>query len=84
MLKLEQYITSINSEDSVAAATKANSNEICKNRKRSQVVVMHISNPSLQEAEAGSLCDFKATLADRVSSRTARATQRNPVSKKPI
>jgi hypothetical protein len=28
------------------------------------------------------LCEFKASLVYRVSSRTARATQRNPVSKK--
>jgi hypothetical protein len=36
-------------------------------------VVAHALNPSTREAEAG--------LVYRVSSRTARATQRNPVSK---
>jgi hypothetical protein len=41
--------------------------------------VAHAFNPSTQEAEAG---EFKASLVYRVSSRTARATQRNPVSKK--
>jgi hypothetical protein len=38
----------------------------------------HKSNPSTQEAEAG---DFEASLVHKVSSRTARAIQRNPVSK---
>jgi len=36
------------------------------------------------EAEAGrQISEFEASLVYRVSSRTARATQRNPVSKKP-
>jgi hypothetical protein len=41
-------------------------------------------NPNIQKAEAGRcyLCKFEASLIYRVSSRTARATQRNPVSKK--
>jgi hypothetical protein len=34
------------------------------------------------EAEAGELCEFGNSLFYRVSSRVARATQRNPVSKK--
>jgi hypothetical protein len=40
-------------------------------------VVAHAFNPSTREAEAG---EFEATLVYRVSSRTARAIQRNPVS----
>jgi hypothetical protein len=40
----------------------------------SQAVVVNAFNPSTWEAEAGSL-------VYRVSSRTVRATQRNPVSK---
>jgi hypothetical protein len=44
-------------------------------------VVVHTFNPSNQEAEAGGF-EFKASLVNRVSSRTARAKQRNPVSKK--
>jgi hypothetical protein len=43
-------------------------------------VVAHAFNPSTQEAEAGGF-EFEASLVYRVSSRTARATQRNPVSK---
>jgi hypothetical protein len=39
-------------------------------------MVVHAFNPSAREAEAGEF------LVYRVSSRTARATQRNPVSKK--
>lgn len=31
------------------------------------------------EAEAGDLCELEASLVYRVSSRTAEATQRNPV-----
>ena len=44
----------------------------------SRAVVAHAFNPSTWEAEA----EFKASLVYRVSSRTARATQRNPVLKK--
>jgi hypothetical protein len=44
-------------------------------------VVVHAFNPSTWEAEAGGFLEFAAILVYRVSSRTARATQRNPVSK---
>jgi hypothetical protein len=46
-------------------------------------VVAHAFNSSIStwEAEAGRFL-FKASLVYRVSSRTARAIQRNPVSKK--
>jgi hypothetical protein len=40
----------------------------------------HVFNLSTQEAEAGGSA-FKASLVYIVSSRTARATQKNPVSK---
>jgi hypothetical protein len=45
-------------------------------------VVAHAFNPSTWEAEAGRfrISEFEASLVYRVSSRTARATQRNPVS----
>ena len=42
-------------------------------------VVAHAFNPITWEAEAG-ISEFEASLVYRVSSRTARATQRNPVS----
>jgi hypothetical protein len=42
---------------------------------------VHAFNLSTWEAEAGK-SEFKASLVYRVSSKTARATQRNPVSKK--
>jgi hypothetical protein len=42
-------------------------------------VVAHAFNPSTQEAEAGWISEFEASLVYRVSSRKARATQRNPV-----
>jgi hypothetical protein len=48
----------------------------------SQAVVAHAFNPSTWEAEAGGFPEFKASLVYRVSSRTARAIQKNPVSKK--
>jgi hypothetical protein len=38
-------------------------------------VVVHAFNPSTLEAES----EFEASLVYKVSSRTARATQRNPV-----
>ena len=44
-------------------------------------MVAHAFNPSTQEAEAGE-SEFEASLVYKVSSRTARARQRNPVSKK--
>jgi hypothetical protein len=46
-------------------------------------VVAHAFNPSTWEADAGEFLEFEASLIYRVSSRTARATQRNPVLKKP-
>jgi hypothetical protein len=45
-----------------------------------QVVVVHTFNSNSREAEAGR-SQFKASLVYRVSSRIAKATQRNPVSK---
>jgi hypothetical protein len=45
-------------------------------------VVVHDFNPSTWKAEAGGFLEFEASLVYKVSSRTARATQRNPVSKK--
>jgi hypothetical protein len=44
-------------------------------------VVAHTFNPSTWEAEAGRFQEFEASLVYKVSSRKARATQRNPVSK---
>jgi hypothetical protein len=44
-------------------------------------VVAHAFNPSTWEAEAGR-SEFEDSLVYRVSSRTARAIQRNPVLKK--
>jgi hypothetical protein len=45
------------------------------------VVVEHDFNPSTQEAKEGRFLMNKASLVYRVNSRTARATQSNPVSK---
>jgi hypothetical protein len=42
----------------------------------------HAFNPSTWEAEAGGFLSSEASLVYRVSSRTARAIQRTPVSKK--
>jgi hypothetical protein len=44
-------------------------------------VVAHAFNPSTGEAEAGRFLSFEASLVYKVNSRTARATQRNPISK---
>ena len=43
-------------------------------------MVARTFNPSIPEAKA--LSEFEASLVYRVSSRTTRATQKNPVSKK--
>ena len=49
-------------------------------------VVAHAFNPSTREAEAGGFLSSRPAWSEfqdsRVSSRTARATQRNPVLKK--
>jgi hypothetical protein len=45
-------------------------------------VVANAFNPSTLEAEAGGFLSSEASLVYRVSSWTARATQRNPVSKR--
>ena len=47
----------------------------------SQVVALRAFNPSNPEAEAVEFCEFKANLVYVISSRTARATQRNPILK---
>jgi hypothetical protein len=44
-------------------------------------VVADAFNPSTWEAEAGGFLEFEDSLVYRVSCRTARATQRNPVLK---
>jgi hypothetical protein len=44
-------------------------------------VVAHAFNPSTWEAEAGGFLSSRPAWSTKVSSRTARATQRNPVSK---
>ena len=41
----------------------------------------HAFNPSTWEARGGRISEFEASLVYRVSSRTARAIQRNPVLK---
>ena len=52
-----------------------------------KIVVSHISNKWLKiqnrscKVVVNALCEFKASLIYRKSSRTARATQRNPTSK---
>jgi hypothetical protein len=44
------------------------------------VVVSHVFNPSTWEAEAGgSIDELKISLVYKASSRTVRATERNPV-----
>ena len=46
-------------------------------------MVTRAFSPSTQEAEAGRSLKFEANLVYRVSFRTPRATQRNPVSRNP-
>ena len=45
-------------------------------------MVAHTCNPSTLGGRGRQITEFKARLVYRVSSRTARAIQRNPVSKK--
>ena len=44
-----------------------------------QAGVAHAFHPSTQEAEAGDLCEFEASMVYKASSRTgSKTTQRNP------
>jgi hypothetical protein len=45
-------------------------------------MVAHAFNPSIQRQRQAGISEFEASLVYRVSSRTAKAIQRNPVSKK--
>jgi hypothetical protein len=45
------------------------------------MVVVHTFNPSIQTQRQVDLCELEASLVYRMSSRRARATQRNPVLK---
>jgi hypothetical protein len=51
------------------------------NKQTNWMAAAHACNPSTWEAEAGGGSEFEVNLVYRGSSRTARATQRNPVSK---
>ena len=62
------------------SATEGGTETIGKGPSFSRAVVAHAFNPSSQETEAGGSL-FKASLVYRVSSRTAKATQINPVLK---
>jgi hypothetical protein len=44
-------------------------------------IVVHAFNPSTREAEAGRFLSSRPAWSTKVSSRTARAIQRNPASK---
>ena len=45
-------------------------------------MVAHAFNPSTRGGRGGQISEFKASLVYTVSSRTARAIHRNPVTKK--
>jgi hypothetical protein len=46
-----------------------------------QAVVVHTFHPSLRKQRQADLCELEASLICGAISRTARSTQRNPVSK---
>jgi hypothetical protein len=54
---------------------------VFRNKAFSQAMVAHIFNPSTQETELGRSLSWRPGLIYRVSSKTARDTQRNPVLK---
>jgi hypothetical protein len=53
-----------------------------KDSNKSRIVVAHAFNPSIWEAEAGYLCELKASLVYRASSRTGRHRENVPQGKK--
>jgi hypothetical protein len=59
--------------------------ELCLNYKLTDIkpgVVVHAFNPSTRGGRGRRISEFEASLVYKESSRTARATQRNPVLKK--
>ena len=56
-------------------------NKINLKKKKKPGILAHIFNPSTWEAAGKWISEFEASLVYKVSSRTAGATQRNPVSK---
>ena len=60
--------------------------QILRRRRRRVIIFLAgrgcIINPSLWEGEAGGFLEFKTSLVYEVSSRTIKAAQRNPASKK--
>jgi hypothetical protein len=58
------------------------SSRFSQNDLPSRAVVAHTFNSGTREAEMQADFEFESSLVYRVSSRTAKATQRNPVSKK--
>lgn len=44
-------------------------------------MVAHARNPSAKEGKAGGSCEFQASLVYKNKTRTAKSTQKNPVSK---
>jgi hypothetical protein len=63
-------------------AHKIKLNELFIKESFSQVAVVHAFNPSTWEAETGRFLSSRPAWSTKVSSRTARAIQRNPVSGK--
>ena len=59
-----------------------NSGFVFLKKHNSLAVVAHAFSSSFWEADAGGSLEFEASLVYRASSRIARVTQRNPVSKK--
>ena len=62
---------------------KSNGAGLSKKYKYSRAVLAHACNPSTLGGRSRRMSEFEASLVYRVSSRTSRAIQRNPVSKKP-
>jgi hypothetical protein len=47
-----------------------------------QSVLVHAFNPTTEEAKAGDLCEFEASLVYRANSRTIKATHRETLIRK--
>jgi hypothetical protein len=79
---LHAYINYYYTDLHISPNYQTNVCSLLKSLKINGAVLANTFNPSTWEAEAGGSLEFEASLVYRVSSGTARVTQRNPTVEK--